>query len=182
MKRSCFFHRWVLGEFFFYVPTSLAWLFRTAVVSATFILNLQGSALLMLLLPQYTPSSGASWALLQATRFFSSFPPYFPFFLSSSVISRERYCLGLLTHPPCCAASTLCALREAAKDRANSAAPLMSWTCPALPFKVCLHHPYVCANICWAEALLTVCNSLLQLHLAAICLQKLHCGNWPQAA
>lgn len=121
MKISCFFHKWVLGDYFC-ASTSLVWLSRTAMVSAVLILNLWGLALLRLLLPQYTPSSGASWALLQDTRFFGSFPPYVPFFLSPSVIRHGRYCLSPLMRPPCCAASTstLCALHEAAEDWANS--------------------------------------------------------------
>lgn len=183
MKRSCFFHRWVLGGFF-YASTSLVWLFSTALVSATLILNLQGLALPMLLpLPQYTPRSGASWALLQETRFFGSSPPYFPFFLSSSVVNCGRYCLSVLMHPPCCAASTLHTLHEAAEDGANSTSLLMSWACPALSCKVCLHPAYVYANVYWAEASLMACNTVFcSFILQLFALQKLHCGNWLQAA
>lgn len=61
--------------------------------------------------------------------FFGSFPSYFPFFLSSSARSRGRYCLCALMQPPCCAASTLRALPEAAEDRARCTAWL-SWARP----------------------------------------------------
>lgn len=142
MKKSCFFHRWVLGEFFYASP-SLVWLFRTAKVSTMLLLNLEGLALPMLLLPpHYTPNSAASWALLQDTTFFCcSFPSYFPFFLSS-VISRGRYCLCayaaslLCCKCPACppwgsrGSSSLHYLVELSPPRTGLQSPLASCLCP----------------------------------------------------
>jgi len=90
----------------------------------------------------------------------------------------------MLVHPP---AVLQAPCTPSARQQRIEPTLLRRWwaepACLALSYKVCLYRACVYANVYWAEASLMVCNAVFcSFILQLFALQKLHCGNWPQAA